>query len=118
MVVLIWILLDFRAALRAALERLRPLVQRVGLALQRLVEHLLGQDMANGQDGVLDGTELGPPSRTIVAIETIDETLGDAFEIGTDGVNWCGGNRELRHPGILQKMRGVGYLERECTTSA
>ena len=108
MVVLVRILLDFRAALGAAQERGRPLVYRVGLALQSLVEHLLGQDMANGQDGVFDGTEFGSPSRTVVAIETIDQTLGDAFEIGTDGVGWSGGNRELRHPWHLSENEGSG----------
>lgn len=118
MVVLVRILLDCRAALGAALERGRPLVYRVGLALQRLVEHLLGQDMADGLDGVLDGTELGAPSRTFVAIQAIDETLGDTFEIGTDRVGRGGGNRELSHPGTCWRMRRVGYLEEEYTTTA
>src|SRR5450755_890826 len=106
MVVLVRILLDFRAALRAAQKRGWPLVYRVGLALQRLVEHLLGQDMANGLDGFLDGTEFGPPSRAFVAIKTIDEILGDAFEVGTDRVGWSGGNQELRHPWHLSENEG------------
>ena len=110
MLVLVRILLDFRAALRAALEGGRPLVDRVGLALQRLVEHLLGQDMANGLNGVLDGTEFGAPSWPLVAIEAINETLGDAFEVGTDGVGRSGGNRELSHPGTCWRMRGSGMF--------
>ena len=116
MVVLVRIVLHFLATLRAAPELGGPLVYRVGLPLQRLVEHLLGEDEANGPDGVLDGAEFGAPGGTFVALEAIDQTLGDAFEIGTDGVSRGGRNREVSHPGTFRGMRVMGNLERECTT--
>jgi hypothetical protein len=100
------------AALRAALQVGRPLLHCVGLPLQRLVEHLLRQDLTNGLDGVFDGSELGAPGGAFVTVQAVDQTLGHAFEVGSNRISGGGGNLVASHPWLLSKMRGVGNLER------
>ena len=100
--------LHLLAALGTALQLGRPLLDGVGLPLQSLVEPLLGEHLANGLDGVLDGAEFGPPSGTIGAVEALDQALGHAFEVGANRICRRGGNGEPSHPWLLSRMRWYG----------
>jgi hypothetical protein len=100
------------AALRAALEVGRPLLHRVGLPLQRFVEHLFGQHLANRFDGVFDGDEFGAPFGSVLAVQAVDQALGDALKVRPNRIGGRGGNLVASHPWLLSKMRGVGNLER------
>jgi hypothetical protein len=51
---------------------------------QTLVEHLLGEDLAEGQEQVFDLGQACAPGRAVGAVEFIDEVFGDALDIGAD----------------------------------
>jgi len=100
------------AALRTALEVARPLRHRVGLPLQRFVEHLFGQDLAHRFDGVFDGGELRTPGGSAGAVQAVDQALGHAFEIGPNRIGRRRGNLIPSHPWLLSQERGRGNRER------
>jgi hypothetical protein len=86
------------AALRATLEVAWPLLHRVGLPLQRFIEHLFGQHLTHRFDGVFDGAEFGAPGGPVGAVQTVDQALGHAFEVGSHGIGGRGGNLVTSHP--------------------
>ncbi|MFO0844616.1 MAG: hypothetical protein U0797_19840 [Gemmataceae bacterium] len=59
------------------------LVGSSGLPCQTLVEHFLGEDLADVEEEVFDFGQGGAPGRPVGAVELIDEVFGDAFDVRT-----------------------------------
>jgi hypothetical protein len=57
------------------------LVQGSGLACQALVEHLLGEELANIQAQGFDLGQLGPPDRALGAVELLDQVFGYSLDV-------------------------------------
>ena len=103
LVIFVGLAFDHAAAFGAAAEVGWPFRCRVGLALQGVVEHLLGQHLTNGLDRVFDLGEFGAPGRPLVAIQAIDEAFGDAFEVGSNGISGGGVDLVASHPWHLSE---------------
>jgi hypothetical protein len=58
--------------------------QGLGLTGDGQVEHLLGEDLTDLKEKILDLGQGGPPGGAVGAIELIDEVFGNAFDVRTD----------------------------------
>jgi hypothetical protein len=79
-----------------------------GLVGEGDAEHLLGEDLTNFKEDVLDFRQRGPPGRALGPVELLDEVLGDAFDVGAQffhlGVALFGS----RHPWLLPELGSKG----------
>lgn len=57
----------------------------VGLSLECELEHLFGEDLSKGDNGVFEFGECGAPFGAVGSPDAIDEIFCHAFEIGSNG---------------------------------
>lgn len=64
-------------------------VQGSGLACQTLIEHFLSKELADVQQEGFDLSQLGPPSRALLAVELLHQVFGDSLDITTHFFYLC-----------------------------
>ena len=64
--------------------------------------------MSDGENGVLDGSQSGAPSRAIGTVDPIDQFDSDLFDLGTDGIGGGSRNGGSRHP--WHRLTGGGRV--------
>ncbi len=70
----------------------------IGLPLESLLKHPLGENVLDVDEEIFDLSEFGPPRRTVGPPDLIDEIFGDAVQVRADFVDARAGLFGERHP--------------------
>ena len=75
-----------------------------GLPRPGVGQPLLAEQLADGDEQILDLGQLGPPGRAVGAEELVDQVFGDALDGGADFFYLCGALLGSPHPWLLSEL--------------
>lgn len=101
------------------MQGLRSFFRRgAGLALQAKLEHLLGQDITNLDDEILQLRQLRAPLGSLRPPDAVGKVFGHALDVGADFIYFGAPLFVACHPWLLIEVAAIRptSLRRESTT--